>query len=92
MERKGLCVSKTFFELRSKCINFENDDQDLPEINSDFTKTSTSVFGANQEEEEQSVGAFVKRKYVKPVVTHIRRMNVLFACKTLSLTEVWKLI
>ena len=92
MERKGLCVSKTFFELRCKCINFENDDQDLPEINSDFTKTSTSVFGANQEEEEQSVGAFVKRKYVKPVVTHIRRMNALFACRTLSLTEVWKLI
>ena len=51
MKRKGLCVSKTFFELRSKCINFENDDQDLPEINSYFTKTTTSLFGANQEKE-----------------------------------------
>ena len=92
LKRKGLCVSKPFFVLRSKCINFENDDQDLPEINSYFTKTTTSLFGANQEEEEQPVGTFVKRKYVKPVVTHIRRMNVLFACRTLSLTEVWKLI
>ena len=62
MERKGLCVSKTFFELRSKCINFENDDQDLPEINNYFTKATTSLFGANQEEEEKTVGTSVKRK------------------------------
>ena len=62
MKRIGLCVSKTFFVLQSKCINFENDDQDLPEINSYFTKTTTSLFGANQEEEEKTVGTSVKRK------------------------------
>ena len=62
LKRKRLCVSKTFFVLRSKCINFENDDQDLPEINSYFTKTTTSLFGANQEEEEKPVGTSLKRK------------------------------
>ena len=61
-KRKGLCVSKIFFVLRSKYINFENDDQDLPETNSYFTKTTTSLFGANQEEEEKPVGTSVKRK------------------------------
>ena len=37
-------------------MNFENDDQDLPEINSYFTKRATSLFGTNEEEEEESVG------------------------------------
>ena len=62
LKRKALCVSKTFFVLRSKYINFENDDQDLPEINSYFTKTATSLFRANQEEEEKPVGTSLKRK------------------------------
>ena len=62
MKRKGLCVSKTFSVLWSKCINVENDDQDLPEINSYFTKTTASLFGANEEEEEKPVGTSVKRK------------------------------
>ena len=62
LKRKGLCVSKTFLVLWSKYINFENDDQDLPDINSYFTKTATSLFGANQEEEEKPVGTSVKRK------------------------------
>ena len=56
------CISKKFFVLRSKCINFENDDHELPEINSYFTKTTTSLFGANQEEEENPVDTSVKRK------------------------------
>ena len=62
LKRKGLCVSKTFFVLRPKyinfenddlcgrldtadltlTINFENDDQDLPRINSYFIRTTTS--------------------------------------------------
>ena len=42
LKRKGLCVSKTFFVLRPKYINFENDDQDLPKINSYFIRTTTS--------------------------------------------------
>ena len=29
LKRKGLCVSKSFFVLRSEYINFENDDKDL---------------------------------------------------------------
>ena len=29
LKRKGLCVSNSFFALRSKYINFENDDKDL---------------------------------------------------------------
>ena len=62
LKRKGLCVSKTFFVLRSKYISFENDDQDLPEIDSYFTNTTTSLFGTNEEEEEKSVGTSVKRK------------------------------
>ena len=62
MKRKGLCVSKTFSVLWSKCINVENDDQDLPEIDSYFTKTTASLFGANEEEEEKPVGTSVKRK------------------------------
>ena len=62
LKRKALYVSKTFFVLRSKYINFENDDQDLPEINSYFTKTATSLFRANQEEEEKPVGTSLKRK------------------------------
>ena len=56
------CISKTFFVLRSKCINFENDDHELPEINSYFNKTTTSLFGANQEEVEKPLGRSVKRK------------------------------
>ena len=62
LKRKGLCVSKTFFVLRSKYINFENDDQDLPEINSYFTKTTSSLFGTNEEEEEKPVGTSAKGK------------------------------
>ena len=62
MKRKGLCVSKTFFVLRSKYINIENDDQDLPEINSYFTKTTTRLFGINEGEEEKPVSTSVKRK------------------------------
>ena len=37
-----LCVSKTSFVLRPKYTNFENDDQDLPKINSYFIRTTTS--------------------------------------------------
>ena len=48
LKRKGLLVSRIFFVLRSKCINFENDDQALPEINSYFTKTTTSLFGGKR--------------------------------------------
>ena len=62
LKRKGLCVSQTFFALRSKYINCENDDQDLPEINSYFTYTTTSLFGTDEEQEEKTVGTFVKRK------------------------------
>ena len=92
LKRKGLCVSKPFFELRSKCINFENDDQDLPEINSYFTKTTTSLFGANQEEEEKRVGTSGKRNVCQTCCHTYQGMNVLFACRTLNLTEVWELI
>ena len=62
LKRKGLCISKTFFVLWSKYINFENDDQGLPEINSYFTKTTTSLFGTNEEEEEKPVAISVKRR------------------------------
>ena len=65
MKRKGLCVSQTFFALRSKYINCENDDQDLPEITSYFTYTTTRLFGTDEEQEEKTVGTFVKRKVCK---------------------------
>ena len=42
LKRNGLCVSKTSFVLRPKYTNFENDDQDLPKINSYFIRTTTS--------------------------------------------------
>ena len=91
LKRKALCVSKTFF-VQSKCINFKSGDQDLPKINSYFTKTTTSLFGANQEEEEKQVGTSGKRKVCQTYCHTYQGMNVLFACRTLSLTEVWKLI
>ena len=91
LKQKGLCVSKTFF-VRSNCINFKNGDQDLPEINSYFTKTTTSLFGANQEEEEKRVGTSGKRNVCQTCCHTYQGMNVLFACRTLNLTEVWKLI
>ena len=81
LKRKGLCVSKTFFVLRPKCINFENDDQDLPEINSYFTKTTTTLFGANEEEEvgRKLVGTSVKRK-VCQTCCHIYQGNECIIC------------
>ena len=79
LKRKGLCVSKTFFVLRPKCINFENDDQDLPEINSYFTETNTSLFGANQEEEEKPVGTFAQRK-VRQTCCHTYQGNECIIC------------
>ena len=42
LKRNGLYVSKTSFVLRPKYTNFENDDQDLPKINSYFIRTTTS--------------------------------------------------
>ena len=59
---KGLCVFKTFFVLRSKYISFENDEQDLPEIKSYFTNTTTSLFVTNEKEEEKPVSISMKRK------------------------------
>ena len=91
LKRKGLCVSKTFF-VRSKCISFKNGDKDLPEINNYFTKTTTSLFGANQEEEEKPVGTSGKRKVCQTCCHTYQGVSVLFACRTLSVTEVWKLI
>ena len=55
LKRKRLCASKTLFVLQSKYISFENDDQDLPEINSCFIKTTTSFFRTNEKEEEKRV-------------------------------------
>ena len=65
---------KQFFVLGSKYINFENDDQNLLEINSDFTKTTTSLFGANEEKEE---------RYAKSVITHIILINLLHVLNVL---------
>ena len=81
LKRKGLCVSKTFFVLRPKCINFENDDQDLPEINSFFTKATTTLFRANEEEEvgRKLVGTSVKRK-VCQTCCHIYQGNECIIC------------
>ena len=86
LKRKGLCLSKTFFVLRPIYINFENDDQDLPEINSYFTKTTTTSFGANEEEEVggKLVGTSVKRKLCQ-TCCHIYQGNECIIC-------VWKLI
>ena len=86
LKRKGLCLSKTFFVLRPICINFENDDQDLPEINTYFTKTTTTSFGANEEEEVggKLVGTSVKRKLCQ-TCCHIYQGNECIIC-------VWKLI
>ena len=86
LKRKGLCVSKTFFVLRSKYINFEDDDQDVPKMNSYFTKTTTSLFGANQEEERKTVGISVRRK-VCQTCYHTYQGNVLFACSTPTIDE-----
>ena len=91
LKRNWLCVSKTFF-VWSKCINFKNGNKDLLEINSYFTKTTTSLFGANQEEEEKPVSASGKRKVCQTCCHTYQGMNILFACRTVSLTEVWKLV
>ena len=74
LKRKGLCVSETFLVLLSKCINFENDDQDLPEINNYFTKTPNSLFGANEEEQQKPVSPSLMRK-VCQTCCHIYQGN-----------------
>ena len=74
LKRKGLCVSKTYFVLRYTYINFENDDQDLPEINNYFTKITASLFGTNEEEEEKPVSTSVKRS-VCQTCCHIYQGN-----------------
>ena len=76
---KGLCVSKSFFVLRSKYINFKDDDQDVPEINSCFTKTTTSLFGTNEEEKEKPIGISVKRN-VCQTCCHIYHRNECIIC------------
>ena len=86
LKRKWLCISETFFVLQSKYISFKNDDKDLPEINSYFTKTITSLFGTNEEEEEKPVSISVKRK-VCHTCCHTYQEN-----ECIILTEVWKLI
>ena len=86
LKRKWLCISETFFVLRSKYISFKNDDKDLPKINSYFTKTITSLFGTNKDEEEKPVSISVKRK-VCHTCCHTYQGN-----ECIILTEVWKLI
>ena len=77
----GYVYLKQFFVLGSKYINFENDDQNLLEINSDFTKTTTSLFGANEEKEE---------RYAKSVITHIILINLLHVLNVLLYyIELW---